>query len=37
MAAESPTNAEYATSANWTRVYDPKLVRVVKFRHNILV
>jgi len=35
IAAESPTNAELATSANWTRVFDPKNVRVVQFKHNI--
>jgi hypothetical protein len=28
-AGESPTNAELATGTNWTRVYDPKNVRLV--------
>jgi hypothetical protein len=32
---ESPTNAELATAANWTRVFDPKNVRIVQFKHNI--
>jgi hypothetical protein len=29
VAGASPTNAELATAANWTRVYDPKNVRIV--------
>lgn len=29
-----PTNAEINTGARWTRVYEPKAVRVVKFRFN---
>lgn len=36
MAGESPTNAELETTSNWLRVYDPKLIRVVKFEHNII-
>ena len=31
---EFPTNAEIAVGARWTRVYDPKAIRVVKFRFN---
>lgn len=29
-----PTNAEINTAARWTRVYEPKAVRIVKFRFN---
>lgn len=29
-----PTNAEINVGARWTRVYEPKAVRVVKFRFN---
>ena len=29
VAGESATNAELATGTNWTRVYDPKNVRIV--------
>lgn len=36
MAADSPTNAELANPANWLRVYEKKLMRVVKFTHNIV-
>lgn len=31
-----PTNAEIDTGARWTRVYEPKAVRVVKFRFNTI-
>jgi hypothetical protein len=34
-AGPTPTNAELATSTNWTRVYDPKLVRIVAFKHKL--
>lgn len=34
VAGASPTNAELAASANWTRVYDPKLVRIVQVITN---
>jgi hypothetical protein len=34
-AGSSPTNAEAATGTNWTRVYDPKLIRIVKFQYRI--
>lgn len=35
VAATFPTNAEIATGTNWTRVYDPKAIRVVKFTFKI--
>lgn len=35
MAGSSPSNAELATAANWSRVYDVKNIRVVRVRHNI--
>jgi hypothetical protein len=31
----TPTNAELATTGNWTRVYDPKVIRVVAFKHKL--
>lgn len=31
VAGDFPTNAEIATGTNWTRVYEPKAIRVVKF------
>jgi uncharacterized membrane protein len=31
----SPTNAELATGTNWTRVYENKQIRIVKFVHKI--
>ena len=34
-AAPSPSNAVLATGANWTRVYDPKRIPIVKFVHKI--
>jgi len=36
VAAETPTNAELAAAANWSRVYEQKNVRVVRVRSNIL-
>ena len=30
-----PTRAELATGTNWTRVYDPKQIRIVCFKHKI--
>jgi len=36
VAGVSPTNAEIATAANWTRVFEAKNVRMVKIRHNIV-
>lgn len=35
VAGEFPTNAECATAANWTRVYENKNIRIVKFVHKI--
>lgn len=34
VAGTSPTNAELATAANWTRVYESKNVRVIGLMHN---
>ncbi|OAB46550.1 major capsid protein [Paenibacillus antarcticus] len=31
----SPTNAELATAANWSRVYENKNIRIVKFVHKL--
>ena len=36
IAGSSPTNVEVANANNWTRVYDPKNVRIVLFRHTIV-
>lgn len=35
VAGESPTNAELGTADNWSRVYEPKNVRIVAFKHKI--
>ena len=35
VAGEFPTNAECATATNWTRVYENKNIRIVKFVHKI--
>ena len=35
LAGASPTNAEFATAANWTRVFEAKNVRIVAIDHNI--
>lgn len=37
MAGEWPTNAELENAANWAAVYEPKNVRIVQFRHNVIV
>ena len=29
------SNSELATTTNWRRVYDPKLIRVVQFKHKL--
>lgn len=34
-AARSPSDAELATTTNWTRVWDPKNVRIVLFKHKV--
>ncbi len=31
----APNNAGLATAANWERVYDPKQIRIVAFKHKI--
>jgi len=33
--ADTPTNAELATAGNWSRVYEQKNVRIVRFVHRI--
>src|SRR5512136_356438 len=35
VAADSPTNAELETAANWVRVFESKNVRIVAIEHNI--
>lgn len=35
VAGQSPTNAELEAAANWNRVYDPKNIRVVEFKHKL--
>jgi len=32
---ESPTRAELANAKNWQRVYEPKQIRIVAFKHKI--
>lgn len=32
---ESPTRAELANAKNWARVYEPKQIRIVAFKHKI--
>jgi hypothetical protein len=34
VASTHPTNTELENSANWTRVYEQKNVRIVQFNHN---
>jgi hypothetical protein len=34
-AGPTPSNAELATTTNWVRVYDPKLIRIVAFKHKL--
>lgn len=36
VAEEFPTNSELATGTNWTRVYDPKAIRIVKFKFRTI-
>lgn len=33
--AETVTNAELATATNWERVYEPKAIRMVAFKHRL--
>ncbi|AMA72923.1 major capsid protein [Aneurinibacillus thermoaerophilus] len=35
MAGSSPSDSEIALAANWNRVYDPKKIRVVQFKHKL--
>jgi len=35
IAKKSPTFVELATATNWERVYDPKSIRIVIFKHKI--
>jgi hypothetical protein len=35
VAGSSPTNAETEAAANWTRVYEKKNIRLIKFVHKI--
>lgn len=35
QAGVTPTNAELATTTNWSRVYDQKIIRIVAFKHMI--
>jgi hypothetical protein len=35
MAGITPTNAELANGENWQRVYDPKKIRIVQFKHKV--
>lgn len=34
-AGPTPTNAELATTTNWTRVYNQKRIRIVAFKHKL--
>ena len=34
-AKATPSNAELANGANWTRCYDPKNIRIVLFKHKL--
>lgn len=35
MEGVTPTNTELADGKNWKRVYDPKKIRIVQFKHRI--
>lgn len=35
VAGKSPTNTELSTSTNWERVYEPKNIRIVAFKHKL--
>ncbi|MDD4804284.1 MAG: major capsid protein [Candidatus Pacebacteria bacterium] len=35
VVGSSPTNAELANGANWSRVYENKNIRIVSFTHNL--
>lgn len=36
VAGSSPNNVEIATSTNWTRVYDPKNIRICLLKHRLV-
>lgn len=36
VAAQFPTNAELKVGARWERVYEPKAIRIVKFKFNTI-
>lgn len=36
VASEFPTNAELDVAARWSRVYEPKAIRIVKFKFNTI-
>lgn len=33
--AATPSNAELATTGNWTRVWEPQNIRIVQFKHTV--
>ncbi|SDK40709.1 major capsid protein [Bradyrhizobium ottawaense] len=35
QAGVTPANSELANVANWQRVYDPKIIRIVAFKHKL--
>ena len=35
VAGKTPTFAEIATGANWSKVYDTKNIRIVIFKHKL--
>ena len=35
VAGITPTNTELANGNNWSRVYDPKKIRIVSFKHKL--
>lgn len=35
QAGVTPTNSELADASNWSRVYDPKVIRIVAFKHKL--
>lgn len=37
VSGSSPTNAELALGGNWERVYEPKNIRIVQFKHKLYV
>jgi len=35
VVGSTPSNAELANPQNWKRVYEPKNVRIVQFKHRV--